>query len=380
MSFWDFFPRKRAASQNREVVFDCRELLDLDGLEFSFREAAFWMCVDIVANALGKCEMKQFENRRAIRGTEYWRWNYEPNKNQNASEFWHKLVAHLFKDGDALVVAEPYGDGFCVADEFDIDDDRPVYVYRHVRIGKREPIKRISEGDVMYIRLNHRNIEPIISKMNDSFLRLMKTAMQNYQFSGGQHWKAHVSQMITADSEWITNFQAMLEKQITPFLNSSSAVLPEPEGYKYEQISGGDASAVNSTEIRALAAQILDETARAFLIPPSLLNGTVQDTSEASKQFLSNVVDPIAKQITQEANRKRYGREEVLNGDYLFLDTSGISHFDILANASNVEKLISSGVWSVNELREIIGNAPVDEDWADKHFLTKNIGTIETAT
>jgi hypothetical protein len=90
-------------------------------------------------------------------------------------------------------------------------------------------------------------------------------------------------------------------------------------------------------------------------------------------------VDPWARLIKQEANRKLYTREEYLKGTRLRIDTSTISHFDIFANAANVEKLIGSGVKSVNELRTLIGDDPIPEDWADKHFLTLNIGTVERA-
>lgn len=373
-SFFDIFRRR---TSGREVVDVC-DCIDPDGLELQFREAAFWTCVNLIANAVGKCEMREFRAGKLVKGAEWYLWNIQPNKNQNATAFWHKLISKAYSDGDALIFKEPYGDGLVVADSFDIDDTRQVYSYRNVLIGKQR-VNRLSEAEVLYIRPNWKNIEPLIRKMSDSFLRLMATAMQNYLFNGGQHWKVHVDQILAGDDEWRTSFAQMMEKQIKPFLNASSAILPEMDGYTYTQISGGD-SGVKSDEYRAVMASIWSETCRSFLIPSALIAGNQQDTTVANRQFLNDVIDPLARLIEQEANRKRFTPEEYLRGDRLVMDTSAITHFDIFANASNVEKIIGSGVKSVNELRALIGDAPIDEEWADKHFMTKNIGGAEDAT
>ena len=375
-SFFNIF-RRGGETVTREVV-DCCEMLNPDGLELQFREAAFWTCVNLIANAVGKCDVKEFRGGALARGPEWYLWNVQPNKNQNASAFWHKLISKAYAEGDALIVPEPYGSGLVVADSFDIDDSKPVYSYTSILIGKRK-IARLTEAEVMYIRPNWKNIEPLIRKMSDSFLRLMASSMQNYLFNGGQHWKVHVDQILTGDDEWRDNFAKMMEKQIKPFLNSASAILPEMDGYTYTQVSGNSA-AVKSDEVRALIASVWAETSRAFLIPSALIAGNQQDTTVANRQFLTDVIDPIARMIEQEANRKRFTPDEYLRGDKITVDTSAIVHFDIFANAANVEKIIGSGIKSVNELRAMIGDAAIQEDWADKHFMTLNIGSAEGQT
>lgn len=360
--------------RDRTEVVDICELLNPDGLELQFREAAFWGCVNLIANNLGKCEVKEFRNGAPKKGPEWYLWNVSPNKNQNASAFWHKLVSKAYAEGDALIVQEPYGEGIVVADNFDIDDDRPVYSYRNIEIGKRK-IEKLPESDVLYIRPNWKNVEPIIRKMGDSFLRLMAAAMQNYLFNGGQHWKVHVDQVQEGKDGWAKAFTEILNNQIKPFLDAGSAVLPELDGYDYHQISGKEP--VKSDEVRELQKSIWTETGRAFGIPTALTGGDQQDTSDAKKHFLEDVIDPLAKLIEQEINRKRFSREEFLRGDRVKVDTSAITHFDVFANAANMEKIIGSGVKSINELRELIGDARIEEPWADKHFMTLNIGSAE---
>lgn len=373
-NFFSIF-RRSSGPVTREVI-SCYDLLNPDGLELQFREAAFWGCVNMIANAVGKCEVKEFRGGRLEKGPEWYLWNVSTNRNQNASAFWHKLIAKAFSEGDVLVIQEPYGTGMVVADSFGIDDSRTTYAYTDIMIGKRK-ISRLPEPEVLYLRFNHRNMEPLIRKMAESFLRLMAAAMQNYQFNSGQHWKVHVDQILPGDDEWRKTFGEIMDKQIRPFLESSSSVLPEMDGYTFTQISGNNA-AVKSDEVRALATEIWTETGRAFLIPYALTGGNQQDTTVANRQFLTDVIDPIARMIEQEINRKRFTMEEYLRGDKVTVDTSAIVHFDIFANAANVEKIIGSGVKSVNELRRLIGDAPIDEEWADKHFMTLNIGSAET--
>lgn len=374
-SFFDIFRRR---SSTRTEIVDVCNCIDPDGLELQFREAAFWTCVNLIANAIGKCEVRVFRSGKQTKDAEWYLWNIQPNRNQNATAFWHKLISKAYCDGEALIVPEPYGTGLVVADSFTVDETRSVYSYKAIQIGERT-LDRLSEREVIYIRPNWKNMGPIIDKMGESFLRLMATSMQNYLFNGGQHWKVHVDQILAGDDEWRTNFTAMMEKQIKPFLNASSAILPEMDGYTYTQVSGSGTD-IKSDEYRAVMASIWSETCRAFLIPAALIAGNQQDTTVANRQFLTDVIDPLARMIEQEANRKRFTMEEYLRGDHLTVDTSAIVHFDIFANASNVEKIIGSGIKSVNELRSLIGDSPLDEEWADKHFMTKNIGGAEDAT
>lgn len=376
-SFFNIF-RRGGRTEAREIL-NCNELLNPDGLELQFREAAFWGCVNLIANAIGKCEIKEFRGGKVSQGQEWYLWNVQPNKNQNASAFWHKLISKAFREGDVLVVQEPYGSGVCVADSFAVDDERTVYSYTDVSVG-RQRLGRKQEADVLYLRFNHENMEPLIRKMAESFLRLMAAAMQNYQFNQGQHWKVHVDQVLPGDDAWRTIFDEIMNKQIKPFLDSASSVLPEMDGYNFTQISGGKDGSVKSDEVRNLATEIWTETGRAFLIPSALTGGNQQDTTVANRQFLTDVIDPIARMIEQEINRKRFTMEEFLRGDRVKVDTSAITHFDIFANAANVEKIIGSGIKSVNELRAMLGDAEIQEDWANRHFMTLNIGSAEGQT
>ena len=80
--------------------------------------------------------------------------------------------------------------------------------------------------------------------------------------------------------------------------------------------------------------------------------------------------------IQTEINRKKYGKK-VLDGDYLKIDTTSIKHIDIIDVATSVDKLIGSGVTSVNDILKLMGMPKIDEGWANAHYLTKNYSTFE---
>lgn len=82
--------------------------------DFQARQLSFWTCVNMVANAVGRCEVKTFRGREEIQEQEYYLWNVEPNVNQNSSAFWHKLIAKLFLDNEALVISSKRRDGMDV--------------------------------------------------------------------------------------------------------------------------------------------------------------------------------------------------------------------------------------------------------------------------
>ena len=127
------------------------------------------------------------------------------------------------------------------------------------------------------------------------------------------------------------------------------------DGYAYENV-GGSGSSRDTRDIRAMIEDIFDFTARGFLIPAVLVNGSVEGTADANTRFLTNCIDPLADQLQEEANRKRYTYEEWQRGDYIRVDTSSIIHFDLFANAANVEK--TGGLRGLCHQRRAPGGQP----------------------
>ena len=94
---------------------------------------------------------------------------------------------------------------------------------------------------------------------------------------------------------------------------------------------------------------------------------------------MTDCIDPICDQLQEEITRKRYGYDQWRNGNFLRVDSSSILHFDIFENAANVEKLVGSGAYSINDVLRAANQAAIKEPWADAHYMTLNIATMDEA-
>lgn len=375
-----FFPWQVGEARVEEV--SCRELLEAEE-EYRIRELAFWCCVNLIANAVGRCEFRTYLKGAEIRGGEYYLWNVEPNVNQNSTVFLHKLIARLYQDNEALIVPTRKRDGsdaIVVADSWQVPPEYPSKQneYKGVVVGEVHYDKTFYEKDVIHLTLNHCDIGPVVRGIYNAYTKLISVAMNNYVWANGQHWKVKVDQMVSGQENWAQTFQKMVEAQIRPFLNSGSAVLPEFDGWSYENVGKSFESGRDASHIRALVNDVFDFTANTLLIPPVLLRGQVEGVGDAHGRFLSQCIDPLMDQLSEEINRKKYGYEKWRERSYMQIDTSAIEHFDLFGNAANIEKLIGSG-YSYNDVQRAAGGREIDEPWANEHFITKNFAEAQSA-
>ena len=360
----------------------CQELWEA-AEEYRLRELAFHVCVNMIANAVGKCEFLTFREGKPLREKEYWLWNVEPNVNQNSTAFLHKLIYQLYSQNEALVIATKHRSGeemLVVAEDFHQEHSYPQKrnEYTQVRVGEVTYQKTFRENEVLHFRLHHQNVRPVLDAMTGSFTRMLQLAEKNYRWGAGKHMKVHVSQTSQGDEDSQAQLREILEKQVKPFFNADSALLPEFDGYDYQGFPEKGA-APTTRDIRSLADDIFDFTARGLLIPPVLIFGDVAGTQDAMTRWLTTCIDPLCDQLQEEINRKRYGRELFSQGSYLQIDTTTILHFDMFQNAAAVEKLIGSGAFSIDDVLAAAGKPVIGEPWSKAHWLTLNISPMEQA-
>ena len=381
IKFWDWLSGGKARSPTT-VEVSCRELLAA-AQEFQLRDLSFWICANMIANAVGRCEFRTFRDGKEIREREHYIWNVEPNVNQNSTAFLHKLVAKLLVDGEALVISTRQRDGYdalVVADAWLQNGDYPSRQneYINVQVGDVSYEKTFREREVLHLKLNHINVKPVLDGLYGAYWRLISAAMKRYEWDKGQHWKVHVGQLASGSDDFTENFSRMIEQQVKTFLDSNGAILPEFDGYAYTN-EGGKAN-VELADIQAQMKDVLGFTAKALQIPAVLVDGSIQGTEDAQGRFLTGCIDPICDQLQEEINRKRYGYDRMRAGDYLRVDTSSIRHFDMFGNAANVEKLVGSGAFTINDVLRSAGLPTIPEPWADEHYMTKNIAALGAET
>ena len=385
MKFWSIFRGKSGMTRSEEVTV--QELLGA-GREFQIRDLAFWSCVNLIAGAVGRCDFRTFADGKEIQGAEWYLWNVEPNSNQSSSAFLHEVIARLCLDNEALIVPgrKKKGlDNLLVAEDWNSTTETPDSMtrYHDVTVGGKTFDRGWNEDSVLHLRLAHMDLKPVIDGLYGSYVRMIDAAASAYERGLGQKLKVHVDQIKSGDPNFEADFTKMIQEQLKPFLSSNGAVLPEFDGYKYEEFpsgKSGSGSGSGAQEVQTLTEDIFSFTARAFLIPTVLINGKVEATKDANERFLTYCVDPILDQLQEEINRKRFGIEQVNAGTRLYIDSTAILHMDIFQNSGNIEKLVGSGVLSINDICRTMGLPPIPEKWADQHYMTLNIAKASEQT
>lgn len=344
--------------------------------EVYVRELAFWQAVNLIASALSKCEFRTYEDGKEIKKAEYFRWNYAPNKNQSSSVFLHKLIAKLYSENEVLVVDTRNGQ-LLVADsyahhEYALVDD----VFTQVTVGEYRFDKSFRQKDVMYLRLHERQMRPLVNGLFEAYQKLIAYGMKAYRQSRGTKGVLTIDTMASGNKQTLAAYEEIRNNGFKKFAEAENAVMPLWKGMSYEELGSKTYANDSTRDIRSMIDDVAVFTARAFGIPPALMSGEVQGVSDALDQFLTFCIDPLADLLTEEINRKIYG-ERVLSGSFIRIDTSSIQHVDLLRVAESVDKLISSGAFSINDVRRLAGEPPIDEDWANQHFITKNYSDIE---
>ncbi len=363
------------ANFNEKEIFD--EYTSLVG-DIYIREMAFWSAVNLVANAISKCEFKTYLNGNEVKGREYYLWNIEPNKNQNSSVFLHKLISKLFRDNECLVIEQ--NGQLLVADSF----SRKAYalyedVFTQVKVEDFIFNRSFTQSEVLYFKLNEENIRKLVNGLYESYSKLIEYSMKAYKKSRGTKGIFKYETLPVAGSDERKAFDALINEKIKKWLDGDNAALPLGRGLEWKELQHKTYTNESTRDIRAQVDDIFDFTARALNIPPALLKGDVQDTSKAIDQLLTFCIDPLIDMLSEETNRKRNGYTGFIQKTYLKIDTKSIKHVDLLNVATAIDKLIGSGAFCINDIRKAVGDEPIDEPWANQHFITKNYETVENA-
>lgn len=371
MKIWDILLNKKPTPEMAEIIIQMERAQS----DFKVREVAFWSCVNLIANAVGRCRVRTFRENAEIREREWYLWNVEPNTNENATMFFHHAVARACLDNEALIVPvkKAGGETLCVADKWDAGKLWPAEPreYKSVTVGDFEYKRPFKEADVLHLRWNEKGIKGVLDAMADSYARMMQAENDAITYARGEHWKVHVEQAATGKEGWEESFRNRMETQLKPFLTAKTALLPEFAGYTFTDVSKKDTKAEVENS-RKMAEDIFDFTARGFLIPTVLLRGDVAGAENAQGRMYADAIDPLVRQLEQEANRKRYGYDEMQRGTYMRIDTSRLTHYDMLTSSAEVSRLVSNGLYSVNDILRALDEPAIREAWADAHYMTLN--------
>jgi len=343
-----------------------------------YKELALYTASSLIENAISKCEFKVYEKGAEIKNNDYYTLNVSPNKNESSSLFWHKVVRQMIRSPNGALVIEIRGELHC-AESFNIRDERPILgnLYDGVVLEGGLQLNKIFRAEEVYLfKMENANVKRLIDGMYEDYGKLFESAARAFKDTNGRKFKFKVEGTKQGDDEFAAEFRDIISEQIKAYMENEYATYVEYEGEELEEQTGVQAK--SSDDLLKLRKDIFEIVGQALKIPKSLMTGDVTSIKDVMDVFLTLAVDPIADLITEVLN-KRATPYEYLKGNYYWIDTGKIKHRDIFDLAQNVEKLIGSAVFNVDELRAELGRNELNTEWSRKYFMTKNIDSAENA-
>ncbi|MGR5868119.1 phage portal protein [Bacillus pacificus] len=152
--------------------------------EIAYKKLYVNAAIDLIARSLVACDFESYRDGKLKRHLNYYQLNVAPNKNENAHEFWCKVVHQLIYENEALIL--PIGEELWVAESFhrETTNGFDEYVYKNISINNHLLTKEFKERDVLYFKLSEESINNVIDSLYNSYGLLLAKAMSDYRGNG----------------------------------------------------------------------------------------------------------------------------------------------------------------------------------------------------
>jgi HK97 family phage portal protein len=345
----------------------------------SYKILAAEASINLIVKTLSRAEFQTFDSGKEVKNINYYILNVEANKNKSASLFWREVIRKLLEDGEVLILLQD--DQLFSADSF----DRKEYafkenIYSDITIGNYELRETREESQVIYLRDDNTKISAAINGLYKNYSKLISSSVKGYTGSKSRKGILDIPTSYSKTLKDGESLQEHIKALLGPFMDAEKdAVFPQTNGLKYEEIDKAKGSKSNDSgrETKNFIDDVFDFIAIGFGVPPSLLKGDTVDTKDALNNFLTFCINPLAKLITDEINRKMYGKKLYLKNTYAKLDTTTIKAVDVRDIANSLELLTRTGSNTIDDNLRALGREPIGGDIGGSRYVTKNLELID---
>ena len=366
-------------TQNKTGVFV--ELLDAiaaDTTKLKVAALAEERARDLIADAIAKSEIVVTDGHNRRKDLVYYRLNVQPNSNQTSTDFWRGVTKQMLRTGECLVVR--LGDMYYQAETFTVNN----YVlmekaYSNVTItdGRSSYTlnRSFSESEVLMFRLRNENkiaLESSVMAAYDNILSSL-SQMEILQNKGIFKYKYDANTAFIRKNTDGTQQRLVIDDVIKDILDkiqqAGISVIPQSQGTELTYM--GIDSKTSANEIKTISDQINSEVAKAYSIPQGVFNCNITEQSDATNEFITFSVQPVAETITDTLNAKLVGQADYIRGERCFVWLAHFKHIDVIESADKLDKLRADG-WTLDEIREMVGYEPLNTDFSTARAITKN--------
>lgn len=348
-------------------------------------EYALSVISNLLSNALINVKWKTYKNNEIVKGEEWYRYNYSPNKKQTSAEFYSKLAERLVKDREVLIIELSNGnlyvaDSFQFADGFEQSIKENTFV--NVMVDTVMLNKTFKENkNCMFIKLPklnniYSNIATLEYEMNELKGLVNKGAKK--ALGAKYSLQTNAQGKNSTDKEYIDKLQSiytpLMEKENAVFLTLKGEALTDltekQRGSEVEQVLVALNNNITANN------EILAKVGAVYGVPKAFLTGEyTQDDTAIWSLLMSQFIKPVLTTIQKKFTLFALEKETIINGGKIEADLDTIDYINVLSKSDAVDKLISSGAYTTNEVREKLGNEPIKD--GDKRLITKNYAVAD---
>lgn len=366
-------------NKNKEIgkMFD---EFDFFGIETSQRaylkKMALETCINFIGRTISQSDFRIIKNNKRQKDDWHYLLNVRPNTDQSASDFWQDFIYKLLHENEVLVILTDNND-LLIADSFD-RIEFAVYpdIFRSVTVKDYTFQRSFNMDEVIHITYNNEKLTEFMSGMFEDYTNLFSRMIETNMFANQIRAMAEMDSTQKLDDENTGKLQVFINKLFGAFRRNAFAIVPKLKGFNYEEIADGSNSGRSVEELGNLKRDLIDDVANILGIPTSLVHGDMAEFETAIKAYIKFCIAPLVKKIEDELNAKLIDKKDFLNG--FKIEVKGVTETSVIENSEAVDKLVASGAFTRNEVRELFGAERSDNPELDKFVITKNYQSTDT--
>jgi HK97 family phage portal protein len=307
------------------------------------------------------------------------RWNVKPNPYQNAQEFKRRILRQMLIDGECLVVQEGSPNFYLhIADSYTEERTglNDVF-YNEITVGEEE-LGSKPASEVYAFKYKNEKVKKYIDQLDNNYVDLFNRLVEIQKLQSQLRIYPKFKTMGSKRKESQDKFMAFLKSFQEAVETKQVVIAPTQDDYDINENKSAF-KGFNIDEISKMESIYLSNVCRIYGISPTLFNGELADIEQHRDDFI-RFVHSVMQIMATEINSKYFKEgDKEYDDNQVRLILFFLEYNSALSASKDIEKAIGSGVYTINDILEMQGKDRVDDEHADRRFLTRNIGTIEEA-
>lgn len=302
-----------------------------------------------------------------------YRFNTKANQNMNANEFKSKIIHDLIFEGEALVVI--VNDNLYIADSWSVDkqalrENR----YYEVVVGGLPLKMQFTESEVFHFKYHNEKFKKLLRQLDKSYATLFQRLIDIQMREQQVRIFAKFPGMTSKSEEEQAKFNKYLKGLEKKVKEDTVVVVPRQDDYDIEEQKQSYLGR-SVSEVQTLENMYITQVANALQVPPLIFSGELADVSQHNENYIRDCIRPLVDIIATEVNAKYFKMPE-LEDKQLKANTIQLIYNSEFAMARDAEKMVGSGVWTIDDVLEQQGKPRLETELTTRRYLTKNISPL----